>query len=172
MDSSYSPPDTDNADDPAIRYSKVLRPHRSSTNRTLRILSVFLVLFFLTAGVGFLMAGAWPVFGFMGLEIGGLIFALWYNHKVGSSFEAITITESEFRLSKVDHWGQRRHWTFQPQWLKVRFEPVSKQLICGVHGKHVIIGKFLTEDERQALAETLRAEVQRLQLPAHLHAGV
>ncbi len=171
MSTTTTEPGLDADDDPAIRYSKVLRPHRSSTNKALRILSVFLVLFFLTAGLGFLMAGAWPVFGIMGLEIGGLIFALWYNHKVGSSFEAITITEQEFRLSKVDHWGKRRHWTFQPQWLKVRFEPVSKQLICGVHGKHVIIGKFLTEDEREMLAETLHAEVQRLQLPTHLHAG-
>lgn len=155
-------------DQDTIRFSKVLRPHRSSSDRAVKIVTAFVVFLFMPTGTASLMAGAWPVFGFMGLEVAALIFALWFNHKVGSAFEAITITDTEFRLSKVDHWGKRTYWSEKPQWLKIRFDAPSKQLIVGVHGKHVIIGKFLLEKEREALAEVLQQEVRRTTQPPHL----
>ena len=149
-----------------IRFSRVLRPQRSSTKRGLRIITYFILCLFCPTALLFLVMGAYPVTGFMGLEVVGLIFALRYNHKVGSSFEAITITEDEFRYSRVDHWGKRRQWTFQARWLQVRFDAPSKQLICGTHGKRVAIGRHLTGDERQALGETIKAEIGRLTAPA------
>lgn len=155
-------------DEAAIRFSRVLRPHRSSSERDVKIVTVFVVFLFMPTGTAFLMAGAWPVFGFMGLEVAGLIFALWLNHKIGSAFEAITITDTEFRLSKVDHWGKRSYWSEKPQWLKVRFDATSKQLIVGVHGRHVVIGKFLLEEEREALASVLQHEVRRATQPPHM----
>ena len=145
-----------------IRFSRVLGPHRSSSERAIRIVTGFVLFLFIPTGTAFLIAGAWPVFGLMGLEVAGLIFALRYNHKVGSSFEAITITKREFRFSKVDHWGKRKHWTFQPQWLQVRLDGPSKQLIAGTHGKRIVIGKFLNEEEKLALCETLESEIKRL----------
>lgn len=145
-----------------IRFSRVLRPHRSSTDRAIKIVTGFVLFLFIPTGTAFLIAGAWPVFGLMGLEVAGLIFALRYNHKVGSAFEAITITEHEFRFSRVDHWGKRRHWTFQPQWLQFRVDAPSKQLIAGTHGKRIVIGKFLNMDEKLALCELLQSEVKRL----------
>ena len=157
------PPDND-----AIRFSKVLRPHRSSSDRDVKIVSFFVFFLFIPTGTVFLIAGAWPVFGIMGLEVAGLVFAIWFNHKIGSAFEAITITDQEFRLSKVDHWGKRTYWTEKPQWLKVRFDATSKQLIVGVHGRHVVIGKFLLEAEREALADVLQAELRRASLPPHV----
>lgn len=163
-----SPPGQSSNSDNTIRFSKVLRPHRSSSDRDVKIVSFFVFFLFIPTGTAFLIAGAWPVFGFMGLEVAGLIFAIWFNHKIGSAFEAITITDNEFRLSKVDHWGKRSYWSEKPQWLKVRFDAPSKQLIVGVHGRHVVIGKFLLESEREALAEVLQHEVKQLSLPHHL----
>lgn len=145
-----------------IRFSRVLRPYRSSSDRAVKIVSIFVMFLFIPTGTTFLIIGAWPVFGIMGLEVMGLIFALRYNHKVGSAFEAITITEREFRFSKVDHWGTRKHWTFQPQWLQVRLDGPSKQLIAGTHGKRIVIGKFLHADEREALCDLLQDEIRRL----------
>ena len=106
------------------------------------------------------------------LEVAGLIFALHYNHKVGSAFEAITLTEREFRFSRVDHWGKRRHWTFQPQWLQFRVDGPSRQLIAGTHGKRIVIGKFLNLDEKEALCATLEREIRRLGEIRYEGAGV
>lgn len=155
-------------DDSTIRFSRVLRPHRSSSDRDVKIVSFFVFFLFIPTGTAFLIAGAWPIFGFMGLEVAALIFAIWFNHKVGSAFEAITITDQEFRVARVNHWGKRTYWTEKPQWLKIRFDTSSKQLIVGVHGRHVVIGKFLMEAEREALAEVLQHEVKKLSLPHHL----
>lgn len=154
----------------AIRFSRVLRPHRSSSERAIRIVTGFVLFLFIPTGTAFLIAGAWPVFG-LGLEVAGLIFALRYNHKVGSAFEAITLTEREFRFSRVDHWGKRKHWTFQPQWLQFRLDGPSKQLIAGTHGKRIVIGKFLNLDEKAALCEVLQHEVSRLGDIRHDSAG-
>jgi uncharacterized membrane protein len=148
----------------AIRFSRVLRPHRSSSERAIRIITLFVLFLFTPTATVFLIVGAWPVFGIMGLEVVGLIFALRYNHRVGTAFEAITISEREFRFSKVDHWGKRRHWTFQPQWLQVRLDGPSKQLIAGTHGKRVVIGKFLHADERESLCGVLQNEIRSLGL--------
>jgi len=145
-----------------IRFSRVLRPHRSSSDRAVKIVTGFVLCLFIPTGTVFLLVGAWPVFGIMGLEVIALIFALRYNHKVGSAFEAITLTDSEFRHSKVDHWGKRKHTSFQPQWLQVRIDDNSQQLIAGTHGKRIIIGKFLTKDEREELCEILVEEIRRL----------
>lgn len=163
--------DDHDADAAAIRFSKVLRPHRSSSERAIRIVSLFVLFLFIPTGTAFLIAGAWPVFGFMGLEVLALIFALRYNHKVGSAFEAITISEREFRFSKVDHWGKRKHWSFQPQWLQVRLDGPSKQLIAGTHGKRIVIGKFLNQDEREMLCEVLTHEIRRLADIRHIDTG-
>lgn len=145
-----------------IRYSRVLRPHRSSSERAVKIVTGFVLCLFIPTGMVFLLVGAWPVFGIMGLEVVALIFALRYNHKVGSAFEAITLTDTEFRHSKVDHWGKRKHTSFQPQWLQVRIDDASQQLIAGTHGKRVVIGKFLTDDEREELCKVLIEEIRRL----------
>ncbi len=145
-----------------IRFSRVLRPHRSSSERAVKIVTGFVLCLFIPTGMVFLLVGAWPVFGFMGLEVIALIFALRYNHKVGSAFEAITLTDNEFRHSKVNHWGKRKHTSFQPQWLQVRIDEPSQQLIAGTHGKRVVIGKFLTDDEREELCTVLIEEIRRL----------
>lgn len=158
-----APLETSTDGDDPIRFSRVLRPHRSSSERAIRIVTLFVLFLFIPTGTAFLVVGAWPVFGFMGLEVAALIFALRYNHKVGSAFEAISISERTFKVSKVDHWGKRKHWTFQPQWLQVRIDGTSKQLIAGTHGKRIVIGKFLNEDEREDLCEVLKEEIRRLQ---------
>ena len=154
--------DTSHNSDEKIRFSRVLRPHRSSSERAVKIVTGFVMCLFIPTGMVFLLVGAWPVFGFMGLEMIALIFALRYNHKVGSAFEAVTITDKEFRHSKVNHWGKRQFTSFQPQWLQVRIDEASQQLIAGTHGKRIVIGKFLTNEEREELCNILIEEIRRL----------
>lgn len=152
-----------------IRFSCVLRPYRSSSERAVKIVTGFVLCLFIPTGMVFLLVGAWPVFGFMGLEVAGLIFALRYNYKVASAFEAITITDHEFRHSKVDHWGKRKLTSFQPNWLQARIDAASQQLIVGVHGKRIVIGKFLTKEEREELCSTLTDEIHKLSIAQFDH---
>ena len=47
----------------------VLTPHRSLPRRGFAVLMAALVLFNLVAGLVFLVVGAWPVIGFLGLDV-------------------------------------------------------------------------------------------------------
>ncbi|MDA0998485.1 MAG: DUF2244 domain-containing protein [Proteobacteria bacterium] len=152
-------------DDP-IRYSAVLRPQRSSSRRAVKILSILVLCLFLPTALIFTAVGAWPVFGFMGIEVIALLFALRFNHKIGRTFDAIAITDDEFRLSRVDPWGRRRQWKFQSRWLQIRLDGPLQRLTVGSHGRTVAIGTFLTPDERARLAADLKSEIAKIALPA------
>jgi len=104
-----APLETSTDGDDPITFSRVLRPHRSSSERAISIVTLSVLFLFIPTGTASLVVSAWPVFGFMGLEVAELIFALRYNHKVGSAFEAISISERAVKVSKVDHWGKRKH---------------------------------------------------------------
>ena len=49
----------------------IVRPNRTLTLRGMTVLFVGLTLVVLTIGIGFTLAGAWPVLPFAGLELGG-----------------------------------------------------------------------------------------------------
>ena len=61
-------------------------------------------------------------------------------------------------------------WQFQPYWLRVATEGEDSRLVISSHGKSVTIGEFLTPDERNELADTLRAELDKLRTPLHQQA--
>jgi uncharacterized membrane protein len=148
-----------------VVYSAVLRPHRSVGTRTIRrvVLFVFAVLF--TASLAFIAAGAWPVAPFMGLEVMLLLGALRLNDRAGNAYEAINLTPTALTVRRVDHWGNRREYSFPPYWLQVNLEePPSRQtpLELRSHGRSLIIGAFLLPEERLQLAHALRRELGRL----------
>ena len=57
------------ADTPAIHFATSLSPHRSLSPEGFRWLIRGVVAANLVVGVPMLILGAWPVFGFMGLDV-------------------------------------------------------------------------------------------------------
>ena len=53
----------------AVRYSVVLRPHRSAGAGSVRTLICLVALAWFAVGIVFVLVGAWPVAPFLGLEI-------------------------------------------------------------------------------------------------------
>ena len=148
-----------------VVYSAVLRPHRSVGARTIRriVLFVFAVLF--SASMIFIAAGAWPVAPFMGIEVALLFGALRLNDRAGNAYETINLTQAALTVRRVDHWGNRREYSFPPHWLQVNLEePPTRQtpLELRSHGRSLVIGAFLLPEERLQLAHALRRELGRL----------
>jgi uncharacterized membrane protein len=154
-----------------VLYSAILRPHRSAGTRTIRkiVLFVFAILF--SASLIFVSVGAWPVAPFMGIEVALLFGALRLNDRAGHAYEAINITQTALTVRRVDHWGNRREYSFPPHWLQVNLEePPSRQtpLELRSHGRSLVIGAFLLPEERLQLAQALRRELGRLTRPSRL----
>lgn len=167
--------DTDTADhgreDP-ILFDAILTPHRSLSPRGFIILMSIIGVVSFAAGLAFFLAGAWPVVGFLGLDVLLIFFAFRVNYRSARSYEALRLTRAELQVRQVDARGRITESQFQPAWLQVLLEEGSRpanRLVLRSHGKSLAIGNFLTADERvdlgQALAEAVR-DARRAEEPS------
>lgn len=116
------------------------------------------------AGLAFLLEGAWPVFGFFGLDVALIYFAFRASYRSGHLYETVRLTRGELAIQRVLPSGQVRSWSFQPYWLRVHIDepPVpASQLTLSSHGRSLVIGSFLSPGERVELAHALRAALSR-----------
>ena len=148
-------------------FRTVLRPRRSATLKGIHIVMGAVAATSFGTGVAFIAAGAWPVFGFLGFEVLLLYGALRLHHWSGHVSEVIAITGEACTVERVDPWGKRRIWSFQPYWMQVRLDPLEGQnrLELRSHGRVLAIGTFLTPSERSEVAEKLRDALAQLAAP-------
>jgi uncharacterized membrane protein len=149
----------------AVIYSAVLRPHRSAGQRAARIVVGVVAAQVTVISSGFLLAGAWPVLPFFGLEILLLYLLLRFNQRAGNAFEAINLTRQALTVRRIDHWGKQSDFSFPPDWLQVNLQAMpghDNRLELRTHGRSLAIGSFLPPHEREELALTLRRALSRL----------
>ena len=143
----------------AVLFDAMLTPHRSLSPRGFLVLRSLVCAVSFTAGVAFFLMGAWPVVGFMGADVLLIYLAFRINYRRARMFEEVVLTRDALVVRRVDHWGAEKRWTFQPYWLQVRMDDPPEhesQLTLRSHGKSLVIGAFLTPEERLSLARELQ----------------
>jgi len=151
--------------DEAIRYSVVLRPHRSAGRHAARWVIGLVTGIAVPVSAVFLLAGAWPILPFVGVEVALLYVLLRLNQKAGNALEAISLTRQALTVKRVDHWGKTARVVFQPFWLQVNIEELpgdNNRLELRSHGRSLTIASFLLPYERVELALALRRELSRV----------
>lgn len=149
-------------------YRAEIRPHRSSSVRVLNVIILGLLAIFIPTAIGFVLAGAWPVTGFMGFELLLLYGAFWLNQHRGSTVEYIDLTQRTLRIERINHWGQRQVWTLQPQWTQINVSErggSQGRLELRSRGQSLVIGEFLTLEEQVMLAIELKEAVLKATRP-------
>ena len=142
-------------------FSAVLTPHRSLGRKGFR--NLMLVIGGLSFGTGmyFLLKGAWPVFGFCGLEVLLVFLAFRINYRRARAYEQVTVTPSELTVRKVTHHGRMKEWTLNPLWVKldrvVHAEYGIERLFLVSRGRRLSIASFLGPDEKASFASALSA---------------
>jgi uncharacterized membrane protein len=150
----------DNGDilEPTI-FSAVITPHRSLGNVGFLVLLIAFGAVSFIAGVAFLLMGAWPVFGFFGLDVLLLYWAFRLNYRDAGAYEEVTVTPSALTLRKVSHHGRSREWVLNPLWVKldkvVHEEYGLERLFLVTRGKQLAIASFLGPDEKASFAQQL-----------------
>lgn len=142
-----------------ICFRTELRPNCSGSARAVNILGGLLAAVFLPVGLVFAWLGAWPVFGFMGIEALAVYAGLWLHRRFSARHEIVALTERELMVERVSPWGRRHRSSLPRFWLQVRHQtPPNRRghLELRSHGRSLMIGGFLSPDERERLAETLR----------------
>ncbi len=113
----------------------------------------------LAVGIGFVSIGAWPVFGFFGLDVALVYVAFRLNYRSARRSEILRLAGDAFTVERISVHGNRRVWRFQPFWLRVILDErpdESNRLFVASHGRSLSIGDFLTSSARRELAATIR----------------
>jgi uncharacterized membrane protein len=142
-------------------FEAVITPHRSLGRTGFLALMIAVGAVSFVSGMAFLMMGAWPVFGFFGLDALLLYWAFRVNYGRAAAYEVVTVTPVELRVRKVSHRGQVREWALNPLWVtldKVTQEDYGIQRLFLVsRGKRLAVASFLGPDEKASFAQALGA---------------
>lgn len=145
-------------------FDAVLYPQRSLGPRGFRIFMAAVIGVSAAFGIGFWLIGAWPVFGFLGLDVVLIYFAFRINYRRARLSETVRLTREKLTVRRFSPDGRVQAWDFQPYWLRVdveRPEEPDCQLSIASHGRRLIIGSFLSPEERLDFAKALRDALSR-----------
>lgn len=141
----------------------ILHPHRSLTPRGFLILMLAIGTVSFVMGVAFLLIGAWPVFGFFGLDVALIYWAFKLNFRSGRIYETIDLTPEFLELTRVHPDGSREHFSCNPYWARVLLSqdrPDGRNSIrLKAEGRQFRFGEFLTDDERRDVADALSGAI-------------
>jgi len=122
-------------------------------------------------GIAFLSMGAWPVTGFLGLDVALIYYAFRANYKAARRYEKVEISPSTLTITRVAPDAPPETFDFNTYWAKVRLdeEPSGRTALHIVsHGRQFRFGTFLSNEDRRSFAHILSTELhaRRTQLPA------
>jgi uncharacterized membrane protein len=142
-------------------FAAVLTPHCSLSRHGFRLLMIVLTAISFASGMAFVLMGAWPVFGFLGLDVLLLYAALELSYRRARAYEQVTVTASELTVRQVSHRGRVREWTLNPLWVRldkvVHEEFGIERLFLVSHGRRFAIAGFLGPQEKESFAHALLA---------------
>ena len=134
-------------------------PHRSLTRNAFRIVMGLFTLVSLASGLPFILLGAWPVAGFLGLDVAILYLAFRLNFRDARAYEDILVTPLELMLAKVTPTGARSEWRFHPAWVRLDRQEHEEfglqRLSLHSRGRSVEVARFLGPDEKATFASSL-----------------
>lgn len=140
-------------------FSALLTPHRSLDRTGFVLVMAFVSVVSFAAGTVCLLMGAWPVVGFLGLDVLAIYWAFKVNFRSAKAYEEVLVTHSELRLRRVSHRGQVMEWAFNPLWVQldqiVHEEFGVERLYLVSKGRRVAVASFLGPDEKASFAKAL-----------------
>jgi len=144
-----------------VLFSALLTPHRSLNRTGFVLVMAFLSAVSFAAGIAFLIMGAWPVFGFFGLDVLAIYWAFRINYRRAKASEEISVTPTELRVRRISDRGHVAEWVLNPLWVQVdqiaHEEFGIERLYLVSRGRRMSIGSFLSPGEKASFSSALKA---------------
>ncbi|TWT14826.1 DUF2244 domain-containing protein [Reyranella sp. CPCC 100927] len=156
----------------AVHFNATLVPHRSLSRRGFRLLITVLLVANLLIGLPIFLLGAWPVIGFMGLDVALVIVLFRLNYKSGRLTETLTLTDDALIVTRIDPEGLVEESRLDAYWLRVEMDDPPEhesRLTLISRGNRLVVGRFLTPDERLEVAKALRTAIAGVKAPTYDH---
>lgn len=149
-----------------VKFSAVLSPNRSLTPTGFVIIMSVVALVSFAAGIMFVRMGAWPVFGFFGLDAALLYWAFKRNFADSEQREIVEVTDHELLVQRWFPKQPVEEHRFLRHWVRINLaEDKARELIGCLtvhsHGKSIEIASFLGGDERKEFYQALSAALNK-----------
>ena len=145
-------------DRPLASFDAVIHPYRSLGPRGFRLFIGFLVAVNAAFAGVMISQGAWPVAGFLGLDVLAVYIAFRLSYAQMRAFERFVVEGDTLTVERVDKDGARREWTFPAYWVSVWVDEddVRTTVTLRSHGRSLEVGSYLAPFERKDFAAALR----------------
>ncbi|GAM97247.1 hypothetical protein U91I_00872 [alpha proteobacterium U9-1i] len=107
----------------------------------------------------FLAQGAFPVAGFLGLDVLALWIAFRVNYRAGRALERVQVAAGQVYCERREPNGESVHWVLNPLWARVTQD--GRGVLIRSGKEQLRMATFLSPDERAAFAEALSAALWR-----------
>ena len=142
-------------------FSATLTPYRSLPPAGFGALMVFVGVTCFGAGLLFWSIGAWPIMGFMGLDVLVVWLAFTLNYRAARAYEEIVVSRSELLIRKVSPRGRAREIRFNPSWVRLDVRRLEDEGVTRIdvlsRNERVPVAAFLNPDDRTSFATAFGA---------------
>ena len=142
-------------------FRAILRPNRSLSERGFVILMIIIGAISFAAGLAFMLMGAWPVFGFFGLDVALVYWAFRRNFRDSEQREIVEVTDHEVIVWQISASKEVSEHRFVRPWVAVNLVRDDERELVGAltlsqSGRQFEIARFLGPDERAGFYKALR----------------
>jgi uncharacterized membrane protein len=131
----------------------VLRPHRSLSAKTFKYMLVAVIAVNVAVAVFFWAQGAFPVAGFLGLDVLALWIAFRVNYRSARAAEYVRIGPGKVHVAAVNQDGVATHWVINPVWARVARD--GRGVLVRDREGQMRLGAFLSPKECESFASAL-----------------
>jgi uncharacterized membrane protein len=146
-------------------FSARLTPHRSIGERGYRVVIAVVAVAATVPLITFSSMGAWPIVGFLGLDVALIAWAMWAALNEGKRYEQVTLWRDQLELKQVDGTGKETLVRFNPSFVKLVVDRDYNERTTGLHlrtrDRDVVIGAFLNQDEKSSFAKAFGTALKR-----------
>ena len=144
-----------------VIVSAMLRPHRSLGRRGMAILIAAIAGLSLSIGTFVWWIGAWPVIGFVGIDVAAIALAFHFNARAARAFEEVKVSRAAIILRKVTASGRAHELRFNPEWVRLEVEELEDEGVVRValrmRDQRIPVGAFLNPRDRETFARAFGA---------------
>lgn len=151
-------------------FSVRLTPHRSLKPAGFAAVMGVMAAMALSVSTIFWAIGAWPVIGFLGLDVALVYLAFRANYRSARAYETVEVTRDRLTITKVTANGRSREFHFNPYWARLEIDRIEDEGVTGLriasHGRRLDVGRFLAPVERDSFAIAFANALSEVRAPA------
>ena len=146
-------------------FAAKLTPHRSLGRKGFRVVIMLAAVLATIPGIIFFSMGAWPIVGFLGLDMALIWWAMSASRRDGKRYEEVTLWPDQLEIKQVDGVGKETLSRFNPYLVKLVVDRDFNERTVGLHlrtrDRDVVLGQFLNQDEKSSFAKAFGTALKR-----------